>query len=242
MKKRDQPRKVVAQCYVHVRLAALKDRDEKEVFCLIATEDEAFTYNHKVNQISPIQEHFMIMKAIENGVSEERVARTLDVNVAHLRQKRDLLKGICAEAVELLKERRAPPTALRELKKVKPMRQMEMAELMIVSNNFIAPYATCVSVATPRDQRLEPDKDKKLHGLKPDDAARMEREREKLGRDSRLIEEPYGRNVLNLVPVVSYIRRLLDNAAVVRHLSRRHGDMLAEFQRIVEATTLEQEA
>ena len=160
--------------------------------------------------------------------------------MARLRQKRDLLKGICAEAVELLKERRASPTALREQRKVKPMRQIEMAELMIASNNFSTPYAKCLSVATPRDQRLEPDKE--LHGLKPDDAARMEREMEKLGRDFRLIEESYGRNVLNLVPVVSYIRRLLDNAAVVRHLSRRHGDMLAEFQRIVEATTLEEEA
>ncbi len=34
---------------------------------LVSTDDEAFTYNHKVNQLQPIQEHFMILRAIKNG-------------------------------------------------------------------------------------------------------------------------------------------------------------------------------
>lgn len=35
--------------------------------CLISDDDEAFTYNHKVNQLSAIQEHFMILRAINAG-------------------------------------------------------------------------------------------------------------------------------------------------------------------------------
>jgi hypothetical protein len=62
---------------------------------------------------------------------------------------------------------------------------------------------------------------------------------DKSGLDSRLIEESYGRNILNLVTAMGYLRRLLDNAAVVRHLSKRHGDTLAELQKIAEARTLE---
>ena len=47
----------------------------------------------------------MILKAIKSGVSEERIAKVLNVDVASIRQKRDLLEGICKEAAEILKTR-----------------------------------------------------------------------------------------------------------------------------------------
>jgi ParB-like chromosome segregation protein Spo0J len=221
------------------RFEAMKTLGANEVFCLIASEDEAFTYNHKVNQVSPIQEHFMILKAIENGVSEERIARALDVDVGSIRRKRDLLKGVCPEVVQLLKEKRAAPGALRELRRVKPMRQIEMAELMVASNNFSASYAKCLIAATPQDQLMEPERPKEVRGLKPEDAVRMEKEMETLGADFRLIQESHGRNVLNLVLAVTYLRKLLDNAALVRYLSQRHADILGEFQKVVESTSLD---
>ncbi|WP_425618764.1 plasmid partitioning protein RepB C-terminal domain-containing protein [Anatilimnocola sp. NA78] len=59
-----------------------------------ATDDEAFTYNHKVSRLPPVQEHFMILRALEHGVSEVRLARALDVDIASMRQKRDMLDGI----------------------------------------------------------------------------------------------------------------------------------------------------
>ncbi|MEY9634113.1 ParB-like chromosome segregation protein Spo0J [Bradyrhizobium japonicum] len=58
----------------HLRLEILRDRGLFEVECLVATEDEAFTYNKRVNRIAIIQEHRMILKAVENGVSEARIA------------------------------------------------------------------------------------------------------------------------------------------------------------------------
>ena len=100
----------------------------------------------------------MIMEAIRQGVSEERIAKTLAVDVAAIRRKRDLLDGICPEAVQLLKEKRASNGAFREMRKVRPMRQIEMAELMLASNNFSAHYAQCLFASTPTEQLLEPDK------------------------------------------------------------------------------------
>jgi hypothetical protein len=41
-----------------------------------------------------IQEHFMILRALEQGVSEERLARALRVDVVSIRKKRHLLLGI----------------------------------------------------------------------------------------------------------------------------------------------------
>lgn len=44
--------------------------------------------NHKVSRLAAIQEQFMIMRAIKNGVDEERIAKTLNVDVSHIKQKR----------------------------------------------------------------------------------------------------------------------------------------------------------
>jgi ParB-like chromosome segregation protein Spo0J len=89
----------------HLRLEVSRDRGLIEIECLVSTEDEAFTYNKRVNRIAIIQEHRMILKAVENGVSEARIAKALNVDVASIRRRRKLLDGICSEAVELLKEK-----------------------------------------------------------------------------------------------------------------------------------------
>jgi ParB-like chromosome segregation protein Spo0J len=75
----------------HVRLQVLKDLGQTHAPCLIATDDEAYTYNKCVSRIATIQEHIMILKAIKSGVSEERIAKVLNVDVASIRHKRDLL-------------------------------------------------------------------------------------------------------------------------------------------------------
>ena len=223
----------------HLRLHALKEIGAHDAKCLVATADEAYTYNHKVSRVAPIQEHFMLMKALSSGVSEERIAQTLNVDIAAIRHKRDLLVGICDEAVELLKEKKASAGALREVRKAKPLRQIEMAELMIASHNYSATYAAILFAATPPEQLLEPEKPKEIRGLRPEDMDRMEKEMEKLSEDFRMIEETYGRHVLNLVLAGAYLRKLLDCAAVVRYLSKRHADVLAEFNKIAASATLE---
>lgn len=223
----------------HVRYAILKVLEQTHAKCLIARDDEGFTYNHKVNRLTPIQEHFMILRAITNGASEQRIARSLAVDVGTIRQKRDMLDGICAEAVQLLRDRRTTSNAFRELRKVKPMRQIEIAELMCAASNFSVGYSKCLVAATSAEQMIDGDCPREVRGLSPEDISRMEHEMESLGREFKLIEESHGRNVLNLVLVVGYLRKLLDNARVVRFLSSNHPEILFEFQKLVEAKHLQ---
>lgn len=222
----------------HVRHMILKQLNQPTAKCLIATDDEGFTYNHKVSRLSAIQEHFMVMRAINNGVSESRMAKALDLDVAAIRQKRDLLDGICPEAVELLKDRRTTGNAFRELRKVKPMRQIEIAELMRAADNFSVGYTKCLVTSTPAEQMIGGGQTKEGHGLTPEDLSRMEHEMESLGREFKLIEESHGKNTLNLVLVIGYLRKLLDNARVVRFLSQNHPEILTEFQKLVETKSL----
>lgn len=222
----------------HIRLDILKCSNESTVECLIADDDEAFTYNHKVNQLSAIQEHFMIRKALKNGVSEDDIARTLNVDIHRIRMKRDLLESICPEAVELLREKRVTTEGLQQLRLVLPMRQIEMAELMCASHNFSGPYAKCLLAATPQDQLVESNVPKTVDELTPKEMARMEREMDVLSGDFRKIEETHGTNVLHLVIVAGYLRKLLDSARVVRYLAQDYPEIMTEFQKIAESRSL----
>ncbi len=222
----------------HLRMDVLKFLGNKTVHCLVATDDEGFTYNHKISRLSPIQEHFMILKAVDKGVSEERIARTLDVDVSLIRRKRNLLNGIDGEAVDLFKDKQISPTALRVLSRVMPERQIEMCELMIAAHNYTVPFAKALLAATPNSQFRDSQKKKKVEGLSSEEMARMEKETEGLVNDIKLVRESYGKDTLNLVLSCGYLSRMLDNGKVVHFLSSHYPDILGEFQKIIEATSL----
>lgn len=222
----------------HLRYDILKEAGEESVDCLIALDDEAFTYNHKISRLTAIQEHFMLMKAVQSGVSEEAIASALNIDVAKIREKKNLLNGICKEAVELLKGKDANAGTFRQLRKAKPMRQIEMAELMCAASNFSVGYVKCLIAATAQEQLVESGQNKESTGLSPGDIARMEREMESISKDFKQLEKTHGKNVLNLVVVAAYIKKLLENARVVKFLANNHAEYLTEFQNLAESKNL----
>jgi ParB-like chromosome segregation protein Spo0J len=149
----------------HSRIEVLKDMGETDVVCLVSTDDEAFTYNKHVNRIAPIQEHRMILKAVERGVSQERIAKALNVDVQSIRRKRHLLDGICAEVAEILKDKHIAIQTFIELRKTTPLRQIEAAELMVAMNKYTISYAKSLLAATPESQLVESNKPKRVKGL-----------------------------------------------------------------------------
>ncbi|RWB73583.1 MULTISPECIES: plasmid partitioning protein RepB C-terminal domain-containing protein [unclassified Mesorhizobium] len=216
----------------HVRIDILAKRGDSEVVCLVATDDEAFTYNRRVSRIAIIQEHKMILKAIEKGVPEERLAKALNVNISSIRHKKALLDGICPEAAELMKDKHVPINTIGLLKQLKPVRQIEAIELMIAMNRFTSNYARSLVAATPESQLMRGKKSVK--GLTDEQIALMENESAQLEREFRTIEKEYGTDHLDLVLAIGYVTRLLSNARLVRYLATHHADVLSEFQKIAE--------
>jgi len=218
----------------HARIEVLKGRGEEGVVCLISTDDEGFTYNKRVNRIAIIQEHRMIVKAVERGVPEHRIAKALDVNVAMIVRKRSLLDGICPEVAELLKDRHVAYNTFGELKKMGPMRQIEAAELMIAMNNYTVNYAKSLLAVTPQDQLANTEAPKRVRGLTDDQIALMEKESISLDREFKIAEKSYGTDHLDLVLANGYLSKVLANARVVRYLAQHHRDILSEFQKRTE--------
>lgn len=223
----------------HIRLAVLKQIGQTHARCLIATDDETYTYNKRINRMATIQEHNMILKATRNGVSEERIAKVLKVDVASIRAKRDLLNGICKEAAELLKDKRIALGVFAILRKMKPMRQIEAAELLLASTNFSIPYAKALLAATHPDMLLDPDKHNLVEGLTQEAIVKMEKEMEVLQSGLKLVEESHGNQVLSLVLARSYLARLFDNGRVARYLGQHHADIFRELRTVCEGSSLE---
>jgi ParB-like chromosome segregation protein Spo0J len=221
----------------HLRHAALVDLGNSAAPCLVAADDEAFTYNKRVNRLAIIQEHRMILKAVERGVSEQRIAKALNVDVGSIKRKRRLLDGICPEAAELLKDKHISINAIWELKKLAPMRQIEAAELMSAMNKYTASYAKSLVAATPQDQLTEDCKPKAVKGLTNEQMALMERESANLEREFKMVEQSYGVDHLDLVLAKGYLAKILGNTRILRYLTQHQQEILSEFQKIAELET-----
>jgi hypothetical protein len=226
----------------HLRIEVLKELGASEVECLVSTDDEAFTFNKRISRLAAIQEHKMIVRALERGVSDEKIAKALDINVASVQRKVRLLDGICDEAAGLLKDKNCPMAVFEILRRMKPMRQIEAAELLINANNYSASYASAILAGTPQAQLID-SKKPRLRGMTPEAMATMERELGRLQEAITSIQDSYGKDHLHLTVVKGYIAKLLANGRIVRYLMQHRPEFMAEFQNIAEMTsTLPQEA
>lgn len=224
----------------HIRVDALRFLGLPEAPCVVADDDESFTYNKRVNRLAPIQEHYMIVRAIERGVPEEKLARALNVDVKVIRQRRHLLAGIVGDVAELLKDKPVGHHAFQKLRRMKPIRQLEVAELMVSANNYTASYAKALLAISKPSDLHKPDELKKATGLSAEQMARLEREMASVSEDYKELEVSYGDDMLVLVVASGFLERLLSKPLIEGFLAGRHPEFLENFRAIVQATSLDQ--
>ena len=218
----------------HVRLEILKSIGVKEVKCLLATDDEAYTYNRHVNHIPAVAQHFMLLEALKNGLTEERIAAALDVSLDSIRAKRDLLNGICSEAVQILADKQLSPKVFWILRRMKPIRQIEAAEHMVAGGTFTVPFAKALlAVTKPEMLEEQAAADKKLQATSIAARSMLEEQNEFLLRDLKSVEESYGTDALTLTVACGYLDRLLTNPKIERYMARNHADILQALQKLL---------
>jgi ParB-like chromosome segregation protein Spo0J len=219
----------------HVRLEILRDLGRVDALCLVSLDDENCTYNIEVSRLAPIQECRMILNAIAQGVPEDRIARSLNVTPKTIKDSRSKLTDISSDAIEILKDKPVADMALRLLKKVKPYRQVEMAELMVLSSMYTVSYAKALFAATSSDQLAAPPK----VDTRPEQLAKLETEMRAIEREFVVQEDSFSRDTLNLQLARGYLKTLLGNTKVGRYLSQKHGELLGQLKKVVEVTSLD---
>jgi hypothetical protein len=217
----------------HVRFEILKSLGITEAKCLLSRDDESYTYNRHVNYIPPVAQHFMLLEALKNGLTEERIAATLNVSLEAIRAKRDMLNGICPEAIQILQDRPVSPQIFALIRKMKPMRQIEAAEHMVAGATFTVSFAKALLTVTKAEMLDEPPSPRSLEATSTAARAMLTEQNEFLLRDLKLVEESYGTDILSLTVSIGYIERLLDNPKITRYLERHHFDILQALRRLV---------
>jgi hypothetical protein len=217
----------------HVRLDILKSLGSTEIKCLLSKDDESYTYNRHVNYIPPVAQHFMLLEALKNGLTEERIAAALNVSVEAIRAKRDMLNGICPEAVQILIDRPVSPQVFTLLRKMKPVRQIEAAEHMLAGGTFTIPFAKALLTVTKPEMLDEPPSPRKLEATSIASRAMLSEQNDYLLRDLKSVEESYGTDVLALTVSIGYIERLINNPKISRYMERYHFDILQTVKQLI---------
>jgi hypothetical protein len=215
----------------HQRYYALQEFGIKTVKCLVTIENESYTYNARVNRLNPMQEHKMIAKVIADGVPPERVAEALCIDRSHLQRRLNLLKGIDPRAAEKLKDSPITANALRIFRQVKPERQVAMAELMVMVNDFTRPYAQVLLATTPGDLLMKPRRPKT--GASLEQVQKMEEATSELEKNFKILQETHANNMLLLTSTVGYVKRLLHNDKVTLFLYKHYRQIQEDFELLV---------
>ena len=217
----------------HLRLEILKQAGVTEVKCLLSTDDEAYTYNKHVNHIPAIAQHFMLLEALKNGLTEERIAVALDVSLESIRIRRDMLNGICPEVVQILVHRHISPKIFAILRKMKAVRQIEAAEHMVASGTYTVPFAKALLTVTKSELLNVPVSSRRLQATSTAAQSMLQEENESLLKDLKAVEESYGSDILTLTVSCGYINRLLQNPKIERYLTRHQPDTLQALQKLL---------
>ena len=224
----------------HLRALALKTLGLDVAPCLLARDDETFTYNNRVNRLSTIQEHVMIRRAIERGVGKERLARAFNVKLNAINRRVNLLDGISPEAVALLQDQQFTPDVTRILRNMKPVRQVEAVELMVASGTISVAHADALLKATPPEQRCDVRSRAKSTEPPMEQIVKLEKEMNQVHTQYRDAESHYGSDLLNLVLAKGYLAKLLANEAVKTFVGSQQPEILEHFELVVNTVSMEE--
>lgn len=179
----------------------------------------------------------MIVRAIERGVPEDKIAKALDIMPQSVRRKVKMLDEISEEVASILKDKQCPMAVFEILRKMKVLRQIEAAELLVNANNYSVAYASAILAGTPQAQLVDGSKAKLLKRMTPEAMARIEGELARLQESFTSIQDSYGQDHLQLTVIKGYLAKLLGNARIVRYLMQNRPDFMAEFQTIADMTS-----
>ena len=134
------------------------------------------------------------------------------MNLSTINSRVNVQHWICAKAVELLQDHQFTPDMARHLRKMKPARQIEAVELMIAANTIKAAHTDALLKATPPEQRTDqvPPKPAEPKGDPLDQIVRLEREMNQVQGKYKRTEETYGSELLHLVVVKGYLKKLME--------------------------------
>ncbi|MDH1319671.1 ParB N-terminal domain-containing protein [Enterobacter bugandensis] len=217
----------------HLRIEALKDLEITHAHCLISPVEDTYSYNKRVNHLTILQEQRMLQKAVESGVSVEKLCAVLGLSQGIINTRLRISEGISKEALALLADKNVSQNVFDVLKKIKLHKQIDFVSTMVTLNNFTKKFALSMLHALPAEYLVrKPDN-------APDDKdmiktlARLEKEMAALQVETQDIENEFAENNLNLMVARSYIAKLLSKNEIIHWLYDNKNEYLDVLKKVL---------
>jgi DNA invertase Pin-like site-specific DNA recombinase len=170
------------------------------------------------------------VRTLNNGLSLEQISTSLPTDFEIIRRDHGNLTRICADAIAILKTHAVTLSSLLLLQRMKPKRQIEVAEQMVASSMCCPGLVRYLLYATKSDMLVEGFQERHNRHWSELATQSFARESEALLRDLRNLRPDLGREALYMTLFHAYIRRILENAKVRSYLERKHADILGVLQ------------
>lgn len=216
----------------HLRVEVLKELGITTAHCLISPVEDTYSYNKRVSRLTIVQAQNMLLKAVESGVSVEKLCAVLGVTPDTLIGKLKISDGIAPEVMALLAEKNVPQTIFSVLKKLKFYKQIEMVNIMISINNFTCKFAMSMQHAVASEHLVAPKKDASRETDIRKNLERLEKEMASVQVETQHLQDEYAENNLRLVIIKNHIERLLANGQVLNWLYDNHQEYLSVLKQI----------
>lgn len=218
-----------------LRYRILLEMGVETVPCLLGHEREAFTGNRMVNQLSSSQEMRMLRKSLEE-LDEKTIANAFGmVGISH-RLHVTLLQKLDPAVTKAFEESKLNLQCAKELAHVKRERQVEILKLMESCKDYSATFARGLVLKTPVAKRA------KVNGSRTPWTRADERKNDLL-KTLREAEQQqdfysglYRQYTTNLLKLVIFVRALVTNERIKRHLRDCHAQQLETFEQIINST------
>ncbi|MDR1844957.1 MAG: RepB plasmid partitioning protein [Citrobacter amalonaticus] len=201
----------------HLRIEVLKDLNITHAHCLVSPVNEAYTYNKRVNRLTILQEQKMLRKAVESGVSTDKLCAVLGVSPGIINTRLHISDGIAKEVIALLAEKNVSQNIFDILRKMKHYKQTECVRTMISLNNFTKKFALSLLHSMSPEHLVTKNKDESNKDLIKT-LARLEKEMAALQVETQNIQHEYAENNIRLIIVKSYIIKLFRNSEIMHWL------------------------
>ncbi|MGC6030465.1 plasmid partitioning protein RepB C-terminal domain-containing protein [Enterobacter kobei] len=217
----------------HLRVEALKDLAVLHAHCLISPIEDTYSYNKRVNHLTILQEQRMLQKAVDSGVSVEKLCAVLGLSQGIINTRLRISEGISKEALALLADKNVSQNVFDVLRKIKPNKQMDFVATMVALNNFTKKFALSMLHVLPAEHLVR----------KPDNApedkdmvktlARLEKEMAALQVETQDIQNEFAENNLNLMVVRTYIAKLLSKNEIIHWLYDNKSEYLDVLKKVL---------
>jgi hypothetical protein len=123
---------------------------------------------------------------------------------------------------------------------MKPIRQIDVARLMMSAKKFTARFARVLLNAT-REELLVPTPTPRPRDTTQAEQSLMEQETDELLKQVDSIKANYGNDILDLTAACKYVQRLLANTRVHRYLAKHHEDSLTALEQLLAETAADKQ-